>query len=72
MRCPRCTSWLRIIEPGAIFLRHLICDDCWSAWRIEVIRYIASDEENPRIRYKKTETVLIFGRHTREERLAAA
>lgn len=35
MKCPRCNSWLREIEPSAIFLRHFICDECWSCWRLE-------------------------------------
>jgi hypothetical protein len=32
MKCPRCGSWLREIEPGPRWMRHFACDECWSIW----------------------------------------
>jgi hypothetical protein len=71
MKCPRCSSWLREVEPGPIWLRHFCCDECWRAWHIEIVSWIASDETNPKIRFRKTEYPLYMGRKTRADRLAA-
>lgn len=65
MKCPRCGESLREIEPGPIYLRHFVCDDCWRAWRLEIFTYTTSDEQNPRIRFRKTDTTLVFGRNQR-------
>jgi hypothetical protein len=71
MNCPRCNSSLREIEPGPIWLRHFLCDECWTAWHFERLGYVTADEIT-KIRYFKTEVWLELGRETREERLAAA
>lgn len=34
MHCPRCDYDLREVEPSAMWQRHFICDDCFSAWHI--------------------------------------
>ncbi len=35
MRCPRCGSTLREIDPSLIWLRHFICDECDTAYHFQ-------------------------------------
>ena len=66
MTCPRCGSELRELLPGARWLRHFLCDDCWSAWHLSKIHVRAVDEATG-IRYRKHQTFLERGRNTREQ-----
>jgi len=66
MRCPRCDSELRELLPSAVWLRHFVCDDCWSAWHLESARVRAADQTTG-VRYWKNESFLAFGRVCRIE-----
>lgn len=35
MNCPRCGAELREVEPNASWLRHWVCEECFSAWHLE-------------------------------------
>jgi len=67
MNCPRCSASMRMVEPSPRWLRHFVCEECWSCWHIEMVRYLTTAEWNHAIRFYKHEAVLRFGRKTRFE-----
>lgn len=62
MKCPRCGSDLREILPGPKWLRHFVCGDCDSAWRLESRRDLVSEGK---VRYWRYDVSLARGRTPR-------
>lgn len=66
MKCPRCASKLREVQPNAVWLRHWICDECWSCWHLEWYSYRPEGK-----RYTRSDTRLVLGRNVRLPDLTA-
>jgi hypothetical protein len=65
MNCPRCRAALRMVEPSPRWMRHFICEECWSVWRVELRKIKTVCEMNRAAFYFRKETVLLPGRHAR-------